>query len=213
MIVALSSTAIALQTLSEKGLLKTAAGQSSFAVLLFQDIAVIPMLALFPLLATHGATGGRTRRARRRPGSAGCRRWAQTLAVLGTVAGIVVVGHFSGAPPVPRRGKNAAARAVHGRRAAAGDRHRALDDQGRLVARARHVRGRRRAGRKRVSPRARERHRSVQGPVARAVFHRGRRIDRFSDRGRGAGPHFRPGRGDHRGEGRRGSGAGPGLQA
>src|SRR5688500_5317780 len=38
MILALSSTAIALQTLSEKGLLKTAAGQSSFAVLLFQDI-------------------------------------------------------------------------------------------------------------------------------------------------------------------------------
>ncbi|HEY8894161.1 MAG TPA: cation:proton antiporter, partial [Niastella sp.] len=54
MILALSSTAIVLQTLSEKGLMKTSAGQSAFSVLLFQDIAVIPMLALFPLLATLG---------------------------------------------------------------------------------------------------------------------------------------------------------------
>src|SRR5215213_10038559 len=53
MILSLSSTAIVLQTLNEKGLMKSAAGQSSFAVLLFQDIAVIPMLALFPLLASY----------------------------------------------------------------------------------------------------------------------------------------------------------------
>ena len=49
MVVALSSTAIVLQTLAEKGLLKSSAGQSAFSVLLFQDIAVIPMLALMPL--------------------------------------------------------------------------------------------------------------------------------------------------------------------
>jgi len=48
---ALSSTAIVLQTLSEKGLLKTEGGQNAFSVLLFQDIAVIPILAFFPLLA------------------------------------------------------------------------------------------------------------------------------------------------------------------
>ncbi len=48
---ALSSTAIVLQSLGEKGLLKTPGGQSSFSVLLFQDIAVIPMLAVMPLLA------------------------------------------------------------------------------------------------------------------------------------------------------------------
>lgn len=48
---ALSSTAIVLQTLNEKGLMKSDGGQSSFSVLLFQDIAVIPMLALVPLLA------------------------------------------------------------------------------------------------------------------------------------------------------------------
>ncbi|MDF1669161.1 MAG: monovalent cation:proton antiporter-2 (CPA2) family protein [Roseovarius sp.] len=51
MIFALSSTAIVLQTLSEKGLMQTGGGRSAFSVLLTQDIAVIPMLALLPLLA------------------------------------------------------------------------------------------------------------------------------------------------------------------
>jgi CPA2 family monovalent cation:H+ antiporter-2 len=94
MTLALSSTAIVLQSLNEKGLLKTAGGQSSFAVLLFQDIAVIPMLALFPLLATgHGsehadeAHSGATL-------VSGLPPWAQTLAVLGAVAVIVLAGRF-----------------------------------------------------------------------------------------------------------------------
>lgn len=52
LILALSSTAIVLQTLREKGLMNTSPGQSIFSVLLFQDLAVIPMLALLPLLAT-----------------------------------------------------------------------------------------------------------------------------------------------------------------
>lgn len=47
----LSSTAIVLQTLSEKGLLSSNGGKDSFSVLLVQDIAVIPMLAMVPLLA------------------------------------------------------------------------------------------------------------------------------------------------------------------
>ena len=51
LVLALSSTAIVLQTLNEKGLMKSDGGQSSFSVLLFQDIAVIPMLAFIPLLA------------------------------------------------------------------------------------------------------------------------------------------------------------------
>lgn len=49
----LSSTAIVLQTLKEKGLMDTSYGQSSFSVLLFQDIAVIPMLALLPLFTKN----------------------------------------------------------------------------------------------------------------------------------------------------------------
>lgn len=52
MIFALSSTAIVLQTLSEKRLMQTAGGRSTFSVLLTQDIAVIPMLLVLPLLAT-----------------------------------------------------------------------------------------------------------------------------------------------------------------
>lgn len=52
----LSSTAIVLQTLKEKGLSKTSMGRSSFAVLLFQDIAVIPILAIIPLLISGTAT-------------------------------------------------------------------------------------------------------------------------------------------------------------
>ncbi|KQT25690.1 potassium transporter [Chryseobacterium sp. Leaf405] len=48
---ALSSTAIVLQTLQEKNNLKTLAGEASFSTLLFQDIAVIPILAILPLVA------------------------------------------------------------------------------------------------------------------------------------------------------------------
>ncbi|GAB4109940.1 MAG: monovalent cation:proton antiporter-2 (CPA2) family protein [Roseiflexaceae bacterium] len=101
MILSLSSTAIALQSLSEKGLLNTAGGQSSFAVLLFQDIAVIPMLALFPLLvvaeASHGAeeAHGSTTLIATLPG------WAQTLVVLAAVAAVVLAGRFL-LPPIFR---------------------------------------------------------------------------------------------------------------
>jgi len=56
---AMSSTAIVLQTIKEKGLTLTAAGQSSFSVLLFQDIMVIPILAILPLIAVNGLTGSR----------------------------------------------------------------------------------------------------------------------------------------------------------
>lgn len=57
LILALSSTAIVLQSMQEKGLLKTPVGQSVFSVLLFQDISVIPILALLPLVAVAAAHG------------------------------------------------------------------------------------------------------------------------------------------------------------
>ncbi|WP_306536008.1 monovalent cation:proton antiporter-2 (CPA2) family protein [Geobacter sp.] len=53
----MSSTAIVLQSLKEKGLGSSHAGASSFAVLLFQDIAVIPILALLPFLAIQAGAG------------------------------------------------------------------------------------------------------------------------------------------------------------
>ena len=47
---ALSSTAIALQVMGERNLLPTSSGQAGFSILLFQDVAAIPILALLPLL-------------------------------------------------------------------------------------------------------------------------------------------------------------------
>jgi len=55
LVLAPSSTAIVLQSLSEGGLRKTDPGRDTFSVLLFQDVAVIPIIALIPLLAVSGA--------------------------------------------------------------------------------------------------------------------------------------------------------------
>ncbi len=95
MTLSMSSTALVLQSLAEKGLLKTSAGQSSFAVLLFQDLAVIPMLAVFPLLAPHVETA-----AGDHGGGHGTTwvstlpAWGQTLAVLLAVATVILAGRF-----------------------------------------------------------------------------------------------------------------------
>ncbi len=86
---ALSSTAIVLQTLNEKGLMKTPAGESCFSVLLFQDIAVIPMLALMPLLAFAGADSSHDAHAiAHLPG------WQQTLIVFALIGAIVFAGRL-----------------------------------------------------------------------------------------------------------------------
>ncbi len=99
LILALSSTAIVLQTLSEKGLMKTDAGQSTFAVLLFQDLAVIPMLAILPILATESllagsqaSTGHETHAAQ--SWLADFPGWVQTLVVLAVGTAIVLAGRF-----------------------------------------------------------------------------------------------------------------------
>jgi monovalent cation:proton antiporter-2 (CPA2) family protein len=57
LILALSSTAIVVQMLAEKGQLRSRTGRAAFSILLFQDIAVIPLLALMPLLASSGEEG------------------------------------------------------------------------------------------------------------------------------------------------------------
>ena len=94
MTLALSSTAIVLQTLSEKGLMQTAGGKGSFAVLLFQDIAFIPMLALLPLLATY-AVGSSVDDGHAATSWIGAfPAWAQTLAVLGAVGVIILGGRY-----------------------------------------------------------------------------------------------------------------------
>jgi CPA2 family monovalent cation:H+ antiporter-2 len=87
----LSSTAIVLQTLKEKGLANTSIGRSSFAVLLFQDIAVIPILAILPLLAIDGqevSTDMQQSLISHYPG------WIQTLVVVGMLSSIYAAGRF-----------------------------------------------------------------------------------------------------------------------
>ena len=94
MILALSSTAIVLQTLNEKKWMKTEAGQSAFSVLLFQDIAVIPMLSILPLLAVahvegdaggHGHGGGHLD---------SLPSWAQPVVILLVIAAIIISGRY-----------------------------------------------------------------------------------------------------------------------
>ena len=94
LILALSSTAIVLQTLAEKGLINTDGGQSAFAVLLFQDIAVIPMLAVLPLLAVGSGADAAAHDAHGGTLVDGLPAWAQTLSVLLAVAAIVVGGRY-----------------------------------------------------------------------------------------------------------------------
>jgi len=97
---ALSSTAIVLQTLTEKGLLHTQGGRAAFAVLLAQDIAVVPMLAAIPLLASRAPTPAAPAEGdlplstlvQSLPG------WEVTALTLGIVAAIVLAGHFLSGP-------------------------------------------------------------------------------------------------------------------
>ncbi|MCG8057439.1 MAG: monovalent cation:proton antiporter-2 (CPA2) family protein [Candidatus Thiodiazotropha endolucinida] len=111
LIFSLSSTAIVLQTLNEKGLSKTEGGRAGFSVLLFQDIAVIPMLALIPLLALPelvGDGGGTLAAAADSHGDAGHHHgmslvaglpgWAHALVVLGAIASVLLGGHFLSRP-------------------------------------------------------------------------------------------------------------------
>jgi glutathione-regulated potassium-efflux system ancillary protein KefC len=77
----LSSTAIALATLQEKHLLATPAGSAGFAILLFQDIAAIPMIAAIPLLGVAASQG---------EGNG----WLGALKVGAVIAAIIVSGRY-----------------------------------------------------------------------------------------------------------------------
>ena len=118
MIMSLSSTAIVLQTLSEKRLMQTGGGRASFTVLLSQDIAVIPMLALLPLLAIGGMTsfgedGSITRAVVEATADdhgesngadfalhfmAELPAWGVTLVTIGAVVGVVLFGAYATRP-------------------------------------------------------------------------------------------------------------------
>ncbi len=106
LILALSSTAIVLQTLTEKGLVQTAGGRNVFSVLLTQDIAVIPMLAFLPLLAVKSMVTLAPDGSVKRGGDAanethhglsiveGLPAWGVTLVTFAAVGAIVLAGVY-----------------------------------------------------------------------------------------------------------------------
>ena len=94
MILAVSSTAIVVQTLTEKGLLQSEGGQASFAVLLFQDVAVIPMLALLPLLAAGGAVHDAAAAHDGLNLVADLPAWQAAIVTLAAVAAVVLAGAY-----------------------------------------------------------------------------------------------------------------------
>lgn len=90
-IIAMSSTAIVLQLLNEKDQMRTAGGKSAFAVLLFQDIAVLPILALLPLLATVAPTGGADHAKNAISNLPG---WQHALVVVAAIAAVIFGGRY-----------------------------------------------------------------------------------------------------------------------
>ncbi|TKF16525.1 potassium transporter [Vibrio genomosp. F6] len=105
LVFALSSTAIVLQTFNEKGLSKTEGGQNAFSVLLFQDIAVIPMLAFIPLLAlpelieqAQSVAANAAEHHEELSLVAGLPGWAYGLVITVSIASVVVGGHFLSRP-------------------------------------------------------------------------------------------------------------------
>lgn len=98
MILSLSSTAIVLQTLTEKGLMRTNGGRSAFSVLLTQDIAVILMIALMPLLAPFPHGNGTSLHGDEYIGEvfmANLPGWAGTLITLAAVGSVILLGQFA----------------------------------------------------------------------------------------------------------------------
>ena len=89
-VLAMSSTAIVLQMLDEKGLRQRAVGRSAFGVLLFQDLAVIPLLALLPLAAMGDTTAAVS------PDGflAHQPTWVKVAASFGAVLGVVIGGRY-----------------------------------------------------------------------------------------------------------------------
>jgi len=81
---ALSSTALALQPLTARGAMQTQGGQAVFAILLFQDIAVIPMLAVLPLLGAAGTPASFS--------------WSGFAFAAGVIVATLVGGHFLAQP-------------------------------------------------------------------------------------------------------------------
>ncbi|MEO1579618.1 MAG: monovalent cation:proton antiporter-2 (CPA2) family protein [Pseudomonadota bacterium] len=99
LIATMSSTAIVLQTLNEKGLIRSDGGRASFSILLFQDIAVIPILTVLPLLAMPELVG-LAGNAEPGEGSAGLNlvvglpAWLAALVTVSAIAAVILGGNY-----------------------------------------------------------------------------------------------------------------------
>lgn len=82
---ALSSTAISLQVMAERNLMRTPSGQAAFSILLFQDVAAIPILALIPILGAYKAAGAT---------QSDGQLWITILKTVGTIGGVIVGGRL-----------------------------------------------------------------------------------------------------------------------
>ncbi|ARG99165.1 monovalent cation:proton antiporter-2 (CPA2) family protein [Legionella micdadei] len=89
MALSLSSTALVLQMLQEKNLMRTTTGETAFAVLLFQDIAVIPILIIMPLLVAKGITPVHQSGLLDALPS-----WIQAGIIAGVIGTVIIVGHY-----------------------------------------------------------------------------------------------------------------------
>lgn len=81
---ALSSTAFAVQIMRDRGELTTPHGDRAFSILLFQDLAIVPLLALVSFLSPSGEAGD--------PG------WLQALKAVAAVGGVVLLGRYGLSP-------------------------------------------------------------------------------------------------------------------
>ena len=80
---ALSSTAIALQAIDERNLMPTSSGQAGFSILLFQDVAAIPILALLPLLGAISESN---------EAAAQSNRLLEAIKIIAVIGGIILGG-------------------------------------------------------------------------------------------------------------------------
>lgn len=82
---ALSSTAIALQAIGERNLMPTSSGQAGFSILLFQDVAAIPILALLPLLAVISGENSALPHTN---------RWLEAIKIIAVIGSIILGGRL-----------------------------------------------------------------------------------------------------------------------
>jgi monovalent cation:proton antiporter-2 (CPA2) family protein len=98
LVLAMSSTAIVLANLEERGLRHGPVGEAVFGVLLFQDLAVIPLFALMPMLATAPGSGASEAAAHGASVLDGLPIWLRTVAIFAAVGAVVVGGRYLSTP-------------------------------------------------------------------------------------------------------------------